>query len=147
MPGDKESKYKRETKRMKSRQKLHLLLQHLHNGEQGKRSHKFEWIDSKPKTREGSQKSSNRIQDHTEEETRPDKEDMNVVKPENELPIKQNLINGNDSSSDYNHEIELFYNPWALKCHQEHFKKLGLRPSDTVAFSSKLNSRRNRTFP
>ena len=38
-PGDKETKYKRETKRMKSRQKLHLLLQHLHNGEQGKRSH------------------------------------------------------------------------------------------------------------
>ena len=143
-PGDKETKSKRETKRMKSRQKLHLLLQHLHNGEKGKRSHKFEWIDSKSKIREGSKNSLNRVQEYnnTEEEARMeiDKEDRNVMKPKNALPMDPYPINGNDSSSDYNHEIELFYNPWALKCHQDHFKKLGLRPSDTVAFSSKLET-------
>ena len=149
---DKESNNRRKNKRIKNRQKLHLLLQHIHNGEEGARNHQFEWIHSKCKNREGPKTAYNghRNSRHTEQ----DKEDVlyeeryhsrkeGMQKTENELGTNKELIKGNDVSTvgnESNEDLELFYNPWALKCHQEHFKKLGLKSSNTIAISPKLET-------
>ena len=132
---------RRENKRMKSRQKLHLLLQHLQNSEDGSRNHEFEWVDSKSKLRvspiapqgnglntEATQSSKN----HLEKTSNDRSGEIDGNHQNDPTAVKEN-----DLSSGSNLDLELFYNPWALKCHQDHFKKLGLKSSDTVAISSK----------
>ena len=138
---------KRENKRMKSRQKLHLLLQHLQNGEKAQRSHEFEWNDSKSRRSSKIELNGRNVYGGVSDDNRAQasKEQISANddprKCHKKLLVDEEIANKDKMSSGSNIDLELFYNPWALKCHQDHFKKLGLKSSNTVAISSKLEPR------
>ena len=134
---------RRSTKRMKSKHKLHLLLQHLHNnqtsGEINNENQQFEWTHDKSKKQDEpltcmktTPKSDNIIGNKSLVE----KGDEHIDKKGNRLRMNSHS-EINDDQGESNQDLEFFYNPWALKCHQDHFKKLGLNSSNTISISSK----------
>ena len=148
--GNKQCNHRRGSRRMKNRQKLHLLLQHLHSGEKGVGSHEFEWTTPKDKTNAEHttvQNTRQNVGTNVYEKVRLDNEttyntakdgckelgdgaflnkQSNEASNANEKPVLANELS---------EDLELFYNPWALKCHQEHFKKLGLKAPNTIVIS------------
>ena len=132
----------RNTKRMKSKQKLHLLLQHLHNKANGgdNPNQQIEWIHDDPRKQDDSKTSQTIVlqpKKGLEKGSLDDDCDANLNEKRSSHQTKSTPVIENDNVEETNQDLEFFYNPWALKCHQDHFKKLGLNSSNTIAISSK----------